>query len=83
MEEEAEKLKKLQSQVDQEMSNTPVLSSPNCSKTSMLVFIFPLFPLTEKTICNKISSCFRGYCLITNNLSTIYILIYQLITFST
>lgn len=43
MEEEAEKLKKLQSQVDQEMSNTPVLSSANSSKTSMfnnLVFIF-------------------------------------------
>ncbi|XP_015373968.1 PREDICTED: polyadenylate-binding protein 2-like [Diuraphis noxia] len=38
MEEEAEKLKKLQSQVDQEMSNTPVLSSPNCSKTSMFNF---------------------------------------------
>jgi hypothetical protein len=36
MEEEAEKLKKLQSQVDQEMSNTPVLSSANSSKTSML-----------------------------------------------
>jgi len=35
MEEEAEKLKKLQSQVDQEMSNTPVLSSANSSKTSM------------------------------------------------
>ncbi|VVC42022.1 Hypothetical protein CINCED_3A009648 [Cinara cedri] len=34
MEEEAEKLKKLQSQVDQEMSNTPVLSSANSSKTS-------------------------------------------------
>lgn len=36
MEEEAEKLKKLQSQVDQEMSNTPVLSSANSSKTSKL-----------------------------------------------
>lgn len=43
MEEEAEKLKKLQSQVDQEMSNTPVLSSANASKTSMFflsTFIF-------------------------------------------
>lgn len=35
MEEEAEKLKKLQSQVDQEMSNTTVLSSANASKSSM------------------------------------------------
>jgi len=43
MEEEAEKLKKLQSQVDQEMSNTPVLSSPNCSKTSMWNFNFFLY----------------------------------------
>jgi len=44
MEEEAEKLKKLQSQVDQEMSNTPVLSSPNCSKTSMFSFYFSSLP---------------------------------------
>jgi len=43
MEEEAEKLKKLQSQVDQEMSNTPVLSSPNCSKTSMFNFFTQYF----------------------------------------
>jgi len=45
MEEEAEKLKKLQSQVDQEMSNTPVLSSPNCSKTSMLKIQFLKFKI--------------------------------------
>jgi len=42
MEEEAEKLKKLQSQVDQEMSNTPVLSSANSSKTSMYIEVYTM-----------------------------------------
>jgi len=36
MEEEVEKLNKLQSEVDQEMSNTPVLSAENSSITSII-----------------------------------------------
>lgn len=52
MEEEAEKLKKLQSQVDQEMSNTPVLSSANSSKTSKFLSFKIYIPICEKTHTN-------------------------------